>query len=358
MLFHLAFVVLLPDPISCGCLGSGTGAGSCPSAPFRAELSQIEHKEGCPEYAKCCTEYGYCHPRSSWLSGFFRDCNGESNGEELPPETVLAERICSGEIIEDEKPSLPIPSPQYVEVKASRTGKSHGKFRNRNSDGKGGGVGDGRGTGKGKRGPGGPVGGVGGVGGNGPAGPDGNCAWDGPGACARRGNNGGIGGVGGVGKIGWAGPKPNCAWDGPDGCKGRNKKNRKNKKLKVRNQNHNKLTVKASIEAPTDVEINGLTERNNSDFEGLLYDYLDDELSYDLADNDEYDFLYEYIDEEHSEKNIEKRRVKSPHLKEKLYKVNHGRVDSTKKKLRKQVVRNSALDDSDLWSVPQWLKRG
>ena len=46
-------------------MGAGTGAGSCPAAPFRAAPSDIEHRDGCPQYAECCTEYGYCHPRVS-----------------------------------------------------------------------------------------------------------------------------------------------------------------------------------------------------------------------------------------------------------------------------------------------------
>lgn len=46
-----------------GCLGAGTGAGSCPAAPFRALEEEIDHKSGCPGYAECCTEYGYCHPK-------------------------------------------------------------------------------------------------------------------------------------------------------------------------------------------------------------------------------------------------------------------------------------------------------
>ena len=46
-----------------GCLGAGTGAGSCPAAPFRAESAEIDHMSGCPQHAECCTEYGYCHPK-------------------------------------------------------------------------------------------------------------------------------------------------------------------------------------------------------------------------------------------------------------------------------------------------------
>ena len=53
-----------------GCLGKGTGAGSCPAAPFRADPADIDHKSGCPAFAECCTEYGYCHPKVSSLVGF------------------------------------------------------------------------------------------------------------------------------------------------------------------------------------------------------------------------------------------------------------------------------------------------
>ena len=29
----------------------------------RADESEIDHMGGCPSFAECCTEYGYCHPR-------------------------------------------------------------------------------------------------------------------------------------------------------------------------------------------------------------------------------------------------------------------------------------------------------
>ena len=32
----------------------------------------------------CCNEYGYCRPEAEWLAGQFRDCNGLSNGINLP----------------------------------------------------------------------------------------------------------------------------------------------------------------------------------------------------------------------------------------------------------------------------------
>ena len=51
--------------VKAGCLGAGVGAGSCPAAPFRAPIDDIDHTEGCPAWAECCTEYGFCHPRVS-----------------------------------------------------------------------------------------------------------------------------------------------------------------------------------------------------------------------------------------------------------------------------------------------------
>merc|ERR1712106_1058548 len=89
LLFHLT------SPVSGGCLGAGIGAGSCPAPPFRAPTEEIDHMDGCPAWAECCTEYGYCHPKSAWLAAEFRDCNGESNGTPLPLETLQKEAICS-----------------------------------------------------------------------------------------------------------------------------------------------------------------------------------------------------------------------------------------------------------------------
>ena len=39
----------------------GTGDGSCRAAPFRSEA--VQWTEGCPDFAPCCSEYGYCHTR-------------------------------------------------------------------------------------------------------------------------------------------------------------------------------------------------------------------------------------------------------------------------------------------------------
>ena len=61
----------------------GTGEGSCKAPPFRAET--VAWPDGCPDYAPCCSEYGYCQTRETWeLGTIFRDCNGESNGLDLP----------------------------------------------------------------------------------------------------------------------------------------------------------------------------------------------------------------------------------------------------------------------------------
>merc|ERR1712055_1050274 len=46
---------------------------------------------GCPAGAECCTEYGYCRSQAEWVAGAFRDCNGVSNGRELPADAIAAE---------------------------------------------------------------------------------------------------------------------------------------------------------------------------------------------------------------------------------------------------------------------------
>ena len=45
------------------CLGAGRGSGSCPAPPFRAPPSEVQHLHGCPPWAQCCTEYGFCHSK-------------------------------------------------------------------------------------------------------------------------------------------------------------------------------------------------------------------------------------------------------------------------------------------------------
>ena len=51
------------SPSQGGLLGAGTGAGSCAAAPYRS--SSVNWSGGCPAYAECCTEFGYCHDRVS-----------------------------------------------------------------------------------------------------------------------------------------------------------------------------------------------------------------------------------------------------------------------------------------------------
>ena len=54
-----------------GLLGAGTGEGSCAAAPFRANPSALKYTV-CPQYASCCSEFGYCRPKSEWDLGVFR----------------------------------------------------------------------------------------------------------------------------------------------------------------------------------------------------------------------------------------------------------------------------------------------
>merc|ERR1712013_861627 len=86
-------VLLVSLSASChaGLLGAGTGEGSCPAAPFRANAAAIKWTLGCPAGAECCTEYGYCRSQAEWVAGAFRDCNGVSNGRELPADAIAAE---------------------------------------------------------------------------------------------------------------------------------------------------------------------------------------------------------------------------------------------------------------------------
>merc|ERR1712080_156163 len=72
-----------------GLLGAGTGHGSCAAFPFRSSF--VDHVGGCPRWAECCTEYGYCHGKENWEEGYFRDCNGVSNGQPLPGSVIRLE---------------------------------------------------------------------------------------------------------------------------------------------------------------------------------------------------------------------------------------------------------------------------
>merc|ERR1712128_18617 len=86
-------VVLVSLSASChgGLLGAGTGEGSCPAAPFRANAAALKWTLGCPAGAECCTEYGYCRSQAEWAVGAFRDCNGVSNGTPLAADAIAAE---------------------------------------------------------------------------------------------------------------------------------------------------------------------------------------------------------------------------------------------------------------------------
>ena len=70
-------------------LGAGEGPGSCPAAPFRGK--KLNWPNGCPLTNPCCNEYGYCRPEAEWLAGQFRDCNGLSNGINLPDDVLKLE---------------------------------------------------------------------------------------------------------------------------------------------------------------------------------------------------------------------------------------------------------------------------
>merc|ERR1711936_117799 len=85
----LGAVLLLAAGSQAGLLGAGAGDGSCGAAPNRAVT--VQWVAGCPEYASCCSEYGYCRAREEWQAGGFRDCNGQSNATPLPAETIIAE---------------------------------------------------------------------------------------------------------------------------------------------------------------------------------------------------------------------------------------------------------------------------
>jgi len=90
MRVQLALVLICGAATSyAGLLGAGTGHGSCAAFPFRAD--DLDHVGGCPRYAECCTEFGYCHSKDSWEAGYFRDCNGASNGQPLPGSVIRLE---------------------------------------------------------------------------------------------------------------------------------------------------------------------------------------------------------------------------------------------------------------------------
>ena len=46
-------------------LGVGTGRGSCAAPPYRA--TEVHWRFGCPPFASCCTELGYCRSQVKML---------------------------------------------------------------------------------------------------------------------------------------------------------------------------------------------------------------------------------------------------------------------------------------------------
>ena len=71
LLYMQACFTTLLASCHAGLLGAGTGEGSCPAAPFRANPSSLKYTV-CPQHASCCSEFGYCRPRSEWELGNFR----------------------------------------------------------------------------------------------------------------------------------------------------------------------------------------------------------------------------------------------------------------------------------------------
>jgi len=74
-------------------LGAGTGVGSCRAFPYRAE--QVDW-EVCPLEVPCCNEYGFCRSKEEWNELQFRDCNGVSNGIDLPRQVLQLENALGG----------------------------------------------------------------------------------------------------------------------------------------------------------------------------------------------------------------------------------------------------------------------
>ena len=84
-LCQVVSVMVQSAPLVSSLLGAGRGLGSCPAPPFRTDPADLAWPDGCPDWASCCSEYGYCQTRETWeLGTVFRDCNGESNGLDLP----------------------------------------------------------------------------------------------------------------------------------------------------------------------------------------------------------------------------------------------------------------------------------
>ena len=108
--FLLLAVLFLRD-VSCQQLGAGTGVGSCRAFPYR--VKEVDW-EVCPAETSCCNEYGFCRTRvgcqvdgendcnenhvlqEEWNNQQFRDCNGVSNGIDLPDAVLQIENSLGG----------------------------------------------------------------------------------------------------------------------------------------------------------------------------------------------------------------------------------------------------------------------
>ena len=106
MLFQQGLILAISySQVSSQLLGAGTGVGSCRAFPFHVKKVDWEV---CPPGVSCCSEFGYCRTKVShvyslsffkecffmkeeWERFLFRDCNGDSNGIDLPLVVVQLE---------------------------------------------------------------------------------------------------------------------------------------------------------------------------------------------------------------------------------------------------------------------------
>lgn len=81
-------LLLLATPSLAGLLGAGQGEGSCAAPPFRAPY--VKWSGGCPGFAPCCTEYGYCRPLvSEDILILTREVMGPNGGRQTKSETCI-----------------------------------------------------------------------------------------------------------------------------------------------------------------------------------------------------------------------------------------------------------------------------
>ena len=63
MVSLVSLALLSQGPLVSGLLGAGEGPGSCLAPPFRSDPDNVAWTEGCPDWAPCCSEYGFCQTR-------------------------------------------------------------------------------------------------------------------------------------------------------------------------------------------------------------------------------------------------------------------------------------------------------